>query len=174
MSARGFLARDRRPASLLGATLTGNVTANSGVLYFADLVNKRVIDLSDPTIADMVVIASLLLPALVDNLGFLRTQAERIDPRLIDAWPRDNRTDRSRFEKLKEAYVKAIGTGFRREPDSFAVTLDGALAGHAVAAFRDSFGSHVKVSFVTGAVTAGGTALFRAARPGFGFRPALR
>ncbi|PXA97190.1 nucleotidyltransferase [Nostoc sp. 3335mG] len=43
----------------------------------------------------------------VHNLGFLRTQAERIDPRLIDAWPRDNRTDRSRFQKLKEAYVKA-------------------------------------------------------------------
>lgn len=41
------------------------------------------------------------------NLGFLRTQAERIDPRLIDAWPRDQRGDRSRFEKLKEAYVKA-------------------------------------------------------------------
>jgi translocation and assembly module TamB len=39
---------------LLGATLTGNLTANSGVLYFADLVNKRVIDLDDPTIADLV------------------------------------------------------------------------------------------------------------------------
>jgi len=43
----------------------------------------------------------------VHNLGFLRTQAERIDSRLIDAWPRDNRADRARFEKLKEAYVKA-------------------------------------------------------------------
>ncbi|WP_313538552.1 nucleotidyltransferase and HEPN domain-containing protein [Sphingomonas sp.] len=43
----------------------------------------------------------------VHNLGFLRTQAERIDPRLVDAWPRDQRVDRSRFEKLKEAYVKA-------------------------------------------------------------------
>lgn len=43
----------------------------------------------------------------VHNLKFLRTQAERIDPRLLDAWPRDNRADRSRFEKLKEAYVKA-------------------------------------------------------------------
>ena len=43
----------------------------------------------------------------VHNLGFLRTQAERIDPRLIDAWPRDNRADRARFEKLKDAYVKA-------------------------------------------------------------------
>lgn len=43
----------------------------------------------------------------VHNLGFLRTQAERIDQRLIDAWPRDNRLDRARFEKLKDAYVKA-------------------------------------------------------------------
>ncbi len=39
---------------LLASTLTGNLTANSGVLYFADLVNKRVIDLDDPTIADLV------------------------------------------------------------------------------------------------------------------------
>ena len=43
----------------------------------------------------------------VHNLGFLRTQAERIDPRLTYVWPRDTRSDRSRFEKLKEAYVKA-------------------------------------------------------------------
>lgn len=43
----------------------------------------------------------------VHNLGFLRTQAERIDIRLVDAWPRDTRLDRARFEKLKEAYVKA-------------------------------------------------------------------
>ena len=39
---------------LLGSTLSGNLTANRGVLYFADLVNKRVIDLDDPTIADLV------------------------------------------------------------------------------------------------------------------------
>ena len=43
----------------------------------------------------------------VHNLGFLRTQAERIDMRLVDAWPRNTRIDRARFEKLKEAYVKA-------------------------------------------------------------------
>jgi predicted nucleotidyltransferase/HEPN domain-containing protein len=43
----------------------------------------------------------------VHNLGFLRTQAERIDMRLVDAWPRDLKADRARFEKLKEAYVKA-------------------------------------------------------------------
>jgi len=43
----------------------------------------------------------------VHNLGFLRTRAEAIDMRLVDAWPRELRVDRARFEKLKEAYVKA-------------------------------------------------------------------
>ena len=43
----------------------------------------------------------------VHNLGFLRTQAERIDLRLVDAWPRERRIDQTRWEKLKEAYVKA-------------------------------------------------------------------
>jgi translocation and assembly module TamB len=39
---------------VFGATLTGNLVANSGVLYFADLVNKRIIDLEDPAYADLV------------------------------------------------------------------------------------------------------------------------
>jgi len=43
----------------------------------------------------------------VHNLAFLRTQAERIDMRLVDAWPRERRENRALFEKLKEAYVKA-------------------------------------------------------------------
>ncbi|ATI79916.1 HEPN domain-containing protein [Sphingobium yanoikuyae] len=43
----------------------------------------------------------------VHNLGFLRTQAERLDARLRDVWPINLRVDRARFEKLKEAYVKA-------------------------------------------------------------------
>jgi hypothetical protein len=51
LTATGDLSLEGPP---LGATLTGNLTANSGVLYFADLVNKRVIDLNDPTIADLV------------------------------------------------------------------------------------------------------------------------
>ena len=41
------------------------------------------------------------------NIAFLRTQAERLDRRLVDAWPRETRRDRAMFEKLKEAYVKA-------------------------------------------------------------------
>jgi hypothetical protein len=51
LSATGGL-RLRGP--LFHATLTGDLTANSGVLYFADLVSKRIIDLEDPTIADLV------------------------------------------------------------------------------------------------------------------------
>lgn len=43
----------------------------------------------------------------VHNLGFLRTQAERLDRRLTYVWPSENRKHRAMFEKLKEAYVKA-------------------------------------------------------------------
>ena len=43
----------------------------------------------------------------VHNLGFLRTQAERLDRRLVHVWPRGIRQERSMFEKLKDAYVKA-------------------------------------------------------------------
>ncbi|KMS52517.1 nucleotidyltransferase [Novosphingobium barchaimii LL02] len=42
----------------------------------------------------------------VHNLAFLRTQAERLDPRLVYVWPSDNHRHRALFEKLKEAYVK--------------------------------------------------------------------
>ncbi len=43
----------------------------------------------------------------VHNLAFLRTQAERIDRRLVHVWPMDSRRERAMFEKLKDAYVKA-------------------------------------------------------------------
>jgi predicted nucleotidyltransferase/HEPN domain-containing protein len=43
----------------------------------------------------------------VHNLNFLRHQAEKISPQLFEAWPRSSKVDRARFEKLKEAYVKA-------------------------------------------------------------------
>jgi predicted nucleotidyltransferase/HEPN domain-containing protein len=43
----------------------------------------------------------------VHNIGFLRTQAERLDRRLVNAWPRENRFEQRTWEKLKEAYVKA-------------------------------------------------------------------
>lgn len=41
------------------------------------------------------------------NLTFLRTQAERLDMRLVEAWPRASSLQRYMFTKLRDAYVKA-------------------------------------------------------------------
>lgn len=52
------------------------------------------------------------------NIKFLRSLAESINISLIEAWPRELRTDRRRFEILKRAYVEA------RYSDQFTVSLD--------------------------------------------------
>lgn len=41
------------------------------------------------------------------NIKFLRSLAEDSEPRLIEAWPRDTRIDRRRFQLIKRAYVEA-------------------------------------------------------------------
>jgi len=41
------------------------------------------------------------------NIKFLRSLAEDNEPRLIEAWPRETKLDRRRFELLKRAYVEA-------------------------------------------------------------------
>jgi predicted nucleotidyltransferase/HEPN domain-containing protein len=41
------------------------------------------------------------------NIKFLRSLAEDSEPRLIEAWPREAKQDRRRFELLKRAYVEA-------------------------------------------------------------------
>ncbi|MEW6598887.1 MAG: HEPN domain-containing protein [Pseudomonadota bacterium] len=41
------------------------------------------------------------------NLKFLRSLAEDNDRRLVEAWPRESKLDRRRFELLKRAYVEA-------------------------------------------------------------------
>lgn len=41
------------------------------------------------------------------NIKFLRSLSEDKDPRLVEAWPRDTKLDRARFERLKRAYVEA-------------------------------------------------------------------
>jgi len=41
------------------------------------------------------------------NLKFLRSLAEDKDRRLVEAWPRETKLDRRRFELLKRAYVEA-------------------------------------------------------------------
>jgi predicted nucleotidyltransferase/HEPN domain-containing protein len=52
------------------------------------------------------------------NIKFLRSLAEDQDKRLVDAWPRDTRADRRRFELLKRAYVEA------RYSDAFEVSAE--------------------------------------------------
>ena len=41
------------------------------------------------------------------KLNFLRSRAEDVAPALIEAWPRDDKTTRRRFELLRQAYVNA-------------------------------------------------------------------
>ncbi|MBB4837003.1 putative nucleotidyltransferase/HEPN domain-containing protein [Sphingomonas kyeonggiensis] len=41
------------------------------------------------------------------KLNFLRSRAEDIAPSLIEAWPRDDKDSRRRFELLRQAYVNA-------------------------------------------------------------------
>lgn len=52
------------------------------------------------------------------NIKFLRSLAEDADTSLIDAWPRELREDRRRFEALKRAYVEA------RYSDQFDLTAE--------------------------------------------------
>ena len=52
------------------------------------------------------------------NIKFLRSIAEDKEPRLIEAWQRESKVDRRRFELLKRAYVEA------RYSPSYAITAD--------------------------------------------------
>jgi predicted nucleotidyltransferase len=55
------------------------------------------------------------------NLKFLRSLAERLSPRLVEAWPRETRKLEARFLKLKDAYVKAKHSEhFRMTDEEFA------------------------------------------------------
>ncbi|MGH7590696.1 MAG: translocation/assembly module TamB domain-containing protein [Gemmatimonadales bacterium] len=63
-----------------GASLTGRMTADEGVLYFADLVTKQVVDLSDPATA-----------ALIDSTQMRDARlAPSIENRFLDSLSIDN------------------------------------------------------------------------------------
>lgn len=58
------------------------------------------------------------------NIKFLRSLAEDNEPRLIEAWPRDARPDRRRFELLKRAYVEArYSSAYQVAADDLAAIL---------------------------------------------------
>jgi len=52
------------------------------------------------------------------NIKFLRSLVKDSEPRLVDAWPRDTRIDRRRFQLLKRAYVQA------RYSSAYEISLD--------------------------------------------------
>ena len=52
------------------------------------------------------------------NIKFLRSLAEDVDKSIVEAWPRDSKVDRRRFELLKRAYVEA------RYSDQYAIDND--------------------------------------------------
>lgn len=59
------------------------------------------------------------------NIKFLRSLAEDVDTRLVEAWPREQRADRRRFELLKRAYVEAR---YSDQYDASAEDLDWLMA----------------------------------------------
>ena len=56
------------------------------------------------------------------NIKFLRSLAEDKDRRLVEAWPRESKLDRRRFELLKRAYVEA------RYSENYQISTDDLLA----------------------------------------------
>jgi len=72
-------------------------------------LNKAAFDLHQAT--ERLYICFLLVRTLYfprsHNIKFLRSLSEDKDPRLVEAWPRDTKLDRARFERLKRAYVEA-------------------------------------------------------------------
>ena len=72
-------------------------------------LKKAVFDLHQATerLYHTVLLVCTFYTPHVHNIAALRTQADKLDRRLVAVWPRSTKADRSRFEKLKDAYVKA-------------------------------------------------------------------
>jgi predicted nucleotidyltransferase/HEPN domain-containing protein len=64
-----------------------------------------------------VLLVSTLYTAHVHNIRHLRNEAAKIDRRFLYVWPEDTHWQRSAFNLLKEAYVKARYTTYRVDAD---------------------------------------------------------
>ena len=68
-------------------------------------------------------------------LAVLRSLAENLDPRLIEAWPRDTRAARRAFAQLQRAYVEArYSPAYEITPDELAWIIYRVKHLHAIAA----------------------------------------
>src|SRR3546814_2884640 len=69
------------------------------------------------------------------RLGILRSLAENLDPRLIEAWPRDTRAARRHFAQLQRAYVEArYSHAYEITPDELAWLVERVRHFHTIAA----------------------------------------
>jgi predicted nucleotidyltransferase/HEPN domain-containing protein len=74
-----------------------------------DWLNKSAFNLHQATetaYAAFLLVRTLYFPRS-HNIKFLRSLADDKEQRLVEAWPRETRSDRRRFELLKRAYVEA-------------------------------------------------------------------
>src|SRR5712664_4181340 len=96
---RGYLAltasgRVAVTGPVFGATLTGRGTVTSGVLHFADLVNKRVVNLDEPWVQDLIdtsLIRTQRLGPQFQSLFFDSLQVQNLQLTMgEDVWLRSN------------------------------------------------------------------------------------
>jgi translocation and assembly module TamB len=96
---RGYLAltasgRVALTGPVFGATLTGRGTVTEGVLHFADLVNKRVVNLDEPWVQDLIdtsLIRTQRLGAEFQSLFFDSLQVKNLQLTMgEDVWLRSN------------------------------------------------------------------------------------
>src|SRR3989442_309588 len=124
---RGYLAltasgRVALTGPVFGATLTGRGTVTEGVLHFADLVNKRVVNLDEPWVQDLIdtsLIRTQRLGAEFQSLFFDSLQVRNLQLTMgEDVWLRSNEANIQlsgsvTVNKVRGAYVLS---GTRQAP----------------------------------------------------------
>ena len=116
---RGYLAltasgRVALTGPVFGATLTGRGTVTSGVLHFADLVNKRVVNLDEPWVQDLIdtsLIRTQRLGPEFQSLFFDSLQVRNLQLTMgEDVWLRSNEANiqlsgSATVNKVRDAYL---------------------------------------------------------------------
>jgi uncharacterized protein len=105
-AARGYCDSQLRS---LGQWIRLSDVARSEIAEDPTWANKAAFNLhqaAETAYACVLLVLTLYFPRS-HNIKFLRSLAEQEDARLVEAWPRESRVDRRRFELLKRAYVEA-------------------------------------------------------------------
>jgi uncharacterized protein len=105
-AARGYFQAKRPDAERWVSTATFQLSQSGEDLGFKKLAAFSLHQATETLYACVLLVLTLYFPRS-HNIKFLRSLAEQADARLVEAWPRDSRIDRRRFELLKRAYVEA-------------------------------------------------------------------